>query len=64
MEPRTDLSWRVGQRALSVYFTNHSAGALESWLSMLEWYLAVAALLPIVALGFLGFFFILYSSRS
>ena len=31
------------------------AGALESWLSMPEWYLAVAALLPIVALGFLWF---------
>src|SRR5213596_2618331 len=31
------------------------AGALESWLSMPEWYLAVAALVPIVALGFLWF---------
>ena len=29
------------------------AGALESWLSMPEWYLAVAALAPICALGFL-----------
>jgi len=31
------------------------AGSLESWLSMPEWYLAVAALVPIVALGFLWF---------
>ena len=29
------------------------AGALESWLSMPEWYLALAALAPICALGFL-----------
>jgi O-antigen biosynthesis protein len=29
------------------------AGALESWLSMPEWYLAIAALAPICALGFL-----------
>jgi O-antigen biosynthesis protein len=29
------------------------AGALESWLSIPEWYLAVAALAPICALGFL-----------
>jgi O-antigen biosynthesis protein len=29
------------------------AGALESWLSMPEWYLALAALAPISALGFL-----------
>jgi O-antigen biosynthesis protein len=29
------------------------AGALESWLSIPEWYLAVAALAPISALGFL-----------
>ncbi len=29
------------------------AGALESWLSMPEWYLAIAALAPISALGFL-----------
>jgi glycosyltransferase involved in cell wall biosynthesis len=29
------------------------AGALESWLSMPEWYLALAALVPIAALGFL-----------
>jgi glycosyltransferase involved in cell wall biosynthesis len=29
------------------------AGALEAWLSMPEWYLAVAALAPICALGFL-----------
>ena len=29
------------------------AGALESWLSMPEWHLAVAALAPISALGFL-----------
>jgi O-antigen biosynthesis protein len=29
------------------------AGTLESWLSMPEWYLAVAALAPICALGFL-----------
>ena len=31
------------------------AGTLESWLSMPEWYLAVAALAPICALGFLWF---------
>jgi hypothetical protein len=31
------------------------AGALESWLSMPEWYLTVAALAPICALGFLWF---------
>jgi hypothetical protein len=31
------------------------AGALESWLSMPEWYLAVAAIAPISALGFLWF---------
>jgi hypothetical protein len=31
------------------------AGALESWLSMPEWHLAVAALAPICALGFLWF---------
>jgi O-antigen biosynthesis protein len=31
------------------------AGALESWLSMPEWYLSVAALAPISALGFLWF---------
>jgi glycosyltransferase involved in cell wall biosynthesis len=31
------------------------AGALESWLSMPEWYLAVAALAPISVLGFLWF---------
>jgi cellulose synthase/poly-beta-1,6-N-acetylglucosamine synthase-like glycosyltransferase len=30
-------------------------GALESWLSMPEWYLAAAALAPISALGFLWF---------
>ncbi|HEY7220355.1 MAG TPA: glycosyltransferase, partial [Candidatus Binatia bacterium] len=30
-------------------------GALESWLSMPEWYLAIAALAPISALGFLWF---------
>jgi len=29
------------------------AGALESWLSMPEWYLAIAVLAPICALGFL-----------
>ena len=29
------------------------AGALESWLSIPEWYLAIAALAPICALGFL-----------
>jgi O-antigen biosynthesis protein len=31
------------------------AGALESWLSMPEWYLSVAAIAPISALGFLWF---------
>ena len=31
------------------------AGALESWLSMPEWYLAVGALAPVCALGFLWF---------
>jgi hypothetical protein len=31
------------------------AGTLESWLSMPEWYLAVVALAPISALGFLWF---------
>ena len=31
------------------------AGTLESWLSMPEWYLAVAALAPILPLGFLWF---------
>jgi GT2 family glycosyltransferase len=30
-----------------------TAGALESWLSMPEWYLTIAALSPICALGFL-----------
>jgi glycosyltransferase involved in cell wall biosynthesis len=35
----------------SIYQT--PAGALESWLSMPEWYLAVAALAPVCALGLL-----------